>query len=122
AHKEADMFLKTLKWPIISLLITGMLHFGLEAAAPGLQATFIPAVLAALLLAYGIWVGYGVVQSGGNYAQALLAALILGLLPLLLDIFGFGLILGRGLGAGTLTGLFGLSMIVWGALVGSGFA
>ena len=116
------MFIKTLKWPVVSLLITGMFHFVLEAVAPALQTIFIPAVLATLLFAYGIWVGYRVIQDGGNYVQAIIAALVLGLLPLLLETIGFGLILGRGLTAGTLAGLFGLSMIFWGALIGSGFA
>jgi len=116
------MFIKTLKWPIVSLLITGMLHFALEAAYPDLKTIFSPAVLAALLLGYGLWVGYRMVQGGGNYLQAIVAALVLGLLPLMLDTVGFGLILQRGLVAGTLAGLFGLSMILWGALVGSGFA
>ena len=116
------MFVNTLKWPIVSLLITGTVHFILEAVAPNLQTVFIPAVLAALLLAYGLWVGYRTIQGGGNYFHAIAAGLVLGLLPLMLETFGFGLILGRGLTVGLLAGLFGLSMIVWGALAGSGFA
>src|SRR5437773_10829281 len=115
--RSPTMLIKTLKWPVISLLITGMLHFVLEAVYPDLKTIFGPAVLAALLLVYGLWVGFRMVQGGGIYAQALVAALILGLLPLMLDVFGFGLILQRGLVAGLLAGLFGLSMIVWGALV-----
>ena len=116
------MFIKTLKWPVVSLLISGMLHFVLEAVYPDMKTIFIPTVLAALLLVYGIWVGYRMVQSGGNYLQAVLAALVLGLLPFMLNTVGFGLILQRGLVVGTLTGLFAVSMVVWGALVGSGFA
>ena len=116
------MFANTLKWPVVSLLITGMVHFTLEAVNRDLQTVFVPAVLAALLLAYGIWVGYRTIQGGGNYIHAIIAGVVLGLLPLMLDTFGFGLILGRGLTAGLLAGLFGLSMVVWGALAGSGFA
>jgi hypothetical protein len=122
APQEAEMFVKTLKWPVVSLLITGMVHFILEAVESDLQTMFIPAVLAALLLAYGLWVGYRMVQGGGSFIQAIVAGLVLGLLPLMLDTLGFGLILGRGLTAGLLAGLFGLSMILWGALAGSGFA
>ena len=116
------MFIKTLKWPVVSLLISGILHFVLEAVYPDLKTIFVPTVLAALLLVYGVWVGYRMIQAGGNYVQAVLGALVLGLLPLMLNTIGFGLILQRGLVAGTLTGLFALSMIVWGALAGGGFA
>jgi hypothetical protein len=56
---------KVLLWPIISLLITGGLHFALEGIWPELKATFIPAVLAPLLLAYGVWVGSRMVELGG---------------------------------------------------------
>lgn len=116
------MLVKTLKWPVISLLITGALHFMLEAAVPDLKTIFTPPVLAPLLLSFGAWVGFRAVRNGGNLIHALIAAAILGLLPIILDVFGFGMILGRGVAAGTLAGLFGFAMIVWGALVGSGYA
>jgi hypothetical protein len=111
----------TLKWPVVSLLITGGLHFTLEAVWPDLRTIFIPSVLAPLLLAYGIWVGYRAITVGGNYGHAILAAAILGLLPMMLDIVGFGLILGRGTHAGLLSGLFGFALILFGSLIGSGF-
>src|SRR5215831_14552263 len=97
----------TLRWPVISLLITGGIHFIAEAAVPDLKTIFIPAVLAPLLLAYGVWVGYRAIGLGGNYGQAILAAALLGLLPVVLDVFGFGLILGRGMDIGLRSGIFG---------------
>ena len=112
--------LKTLKWPLISLLITGSFHFVIEAIWPDLRNLFIAPVLAPLLLAYGLWVGYLAIRNGGSYITAIIAAFILGLLPLLLETFGFGMILhfeGR-----ALVGLFALSMILFGSLIGSGFA
>ena len=112
----------TLKWPVISLLLTGGLHFTLEAVWPDLKTIFTPAVLAPLLLAYGAWVGYRAVTGGGNYGHAILAAAILGILPLMLDVVGFGILLGRGTHAGLLAGIFGFSFIVFGSLIGSGFA
>jgi hypothetical protein len=110
-----------LKWPVVSLLITGGLHFTLEAVWPDLKAMFIPAVLAPLLLAYGIWVGYRAITVGGNYGHAILAAMILGLLPVALDVVGFGLILGRGTHVGLLSGIFGFSFILFGSVIGGGF-
>lgn len=112
----------TLRWPIISLLITGGTHFTLEAARPDLASIFIPSVLAPLLLAYGAWTGFRAIEAGGGYAHAIVAGAILGILPLALDIVGFGVILDRGVEAGTTAGLFGLAMVVFGSLAGSGFA
>jgi len=59
-----------LKWPAISLLVTGGLHFTLDAAWPDLKTMFIPAALAPLLLAYGIWVGYRAITVGGNFGRS----------------------------------------------------
>lgn len=112
---------RTLKWPVISLLLTGGLHFIAEAAVPELKTVFTPAVIAPVLLAYGIWVGYRAIGLGGTYGQAILAAAVLGLLPVMLDVFGFGLILGRGIDVSVRSGIFGFMVIVWGSLAGSGF-
>lgn len=114
------MLTKTLKWPVIGLLITGSVHFCMEAALPQLQNLFIAPVLAPLLLAYGIWTGSLAIKNGGTFGTAIAAAVILGILPLLLETFGFGMILkfeGR-----ALVGLFALSVILFGALIGSGYA
>jgi len=116
------MLVKTLKWPVISLLITGGFHFVIEAIWPDLKSYFVAPALAALLLAYGIWVGYKMIQFGGTYIQAIVGAAILGLLPILLETIGFGMILGRGVQPGMMAGIFGFSMILWGGLLGSGFA
>jgi hypothetical protein len=117
-----ELFYKTLKWPVISLLITGAFHFTIEAIWPDLKTTFIPAVLAPLLLVYGLWVGYRAIQFGGTYLHAILAAAILGILPIVLEIVGFGVILGRGVQDRELAGIFAFSFILFGALIGAGFA
>jgi hypothetical protein len=115
------MYMRTLKWPVVSLLLVGGLHFTAEAILPDLKSFFQPPVVAALLLAFGLWVGYRMIQIGGNYGSAILAAVILGILPLVLDIVGFGMILGRGVSQGLLAGVFGFGTIVMGTLIGSGF-
>jgi len=79
-------------------------------------------VLAPILLAYGAWVGYRAIGGGGAYLHAIVAAAILGILPIVLDVIGFGQILGRGTQAGVLAGLFGFAVIVFGSLLGGGFA
>ena len=116
------IFVRTLTWPVISLLVTGTIHFTLEAIRPDLRNTFVPPVLAPILLTYGAWVGYRAIGAGGTYLHAIAAAVVLGFLPVVLDIVGFGLILGRGTDAGVTAGVFGMAVIVFGSLIGSGFA
>lgn len=116
------MYVKTLQWPVISLLIVGTIHFMAEMILPDLKNIFQPPVLAPLLLAFGLWVGYKMAQFGGNYGHVILAGVILGILPAILDVGGFGIILGRGVQQGVLAGVFGFGMILFGALVGGGFA
>jgi hypothetical protein len=116
------MLVKTLKWPVISLLITGSFHFVLEAIWPDLKNTFTPPVLAPMLLTYGVWVGYKAIHNGGNYLNAIVYAALLGILPIVLETFGFGMILGFGTAQRFLIGVFAFSMILFGALIGSGFA
>lgn len=116
------IFVKTLTWPIISLLVTGATHLTLEAIWPELRNTFIPPVLAPILLAYGLWAGYRAIGVGGTYLHAIVAGIVLGVLPVVLDVVGFGVILGRGIDAGTMAGVFGMAVIVFGSLIGAGFA
>jgi hypothetical protein len=63
SEKEVPMLSKALKWPVISLLIVGGIHFTAEAILPGLREIFVPAVVAPLLLVFGLWVGYKMVQA-----------------------------------------------------------
>jgi hypothetical protein len=116
------MLTRILMWPVIGLVVTGVWHFTIEAIWPDLRATFVPAVLAPLLLAYGAWVGYRAILLGAGFVLAVGAGLILGLLPLALDIVGFGMVLGRGVDNGVLAGIFGLSFVTFGAIIGAGFA
>jgi hypothetical protein len=47
---------------------------------------------------------------------------VLGVLPVVLDVVGFGVILGRGTDAGVMAGVFGMAVIAFGSLIGAGFA
>jgi hypothetical protein len=116
------MIARTLKWPVISLLVIGMTHFVEEAALPDLQGFYIPPVVGLILLVVGLWTGYLAAHNGGSYVTAILAGVILGVLPLMLDVVGFGMILGRGVSAGLLAGVFGFSMTTFGAVIGGGFS
>jgi len=115
------LYYRTLLWPVVSLLVTGVVHFTMEAIWPELHAVFVPSVLAPALLAYGAWIGYRMVGAGGAYLDALVAGVIVGVLPIILEVVGFGIVLGRGAQPGLLAGLFGFTMIVFGAVLGGGF-
>lgn len=117
-----QLLYRTLKWPVISLLITGALHFTLEAIWPDLKTFFVPSTVGPVVLAYGLWVGYRAVKMGGSYVNAIGAGALLGILPIVLDVVGFGMILGRGVTAGELSGIFSWAVIVFGTLIGAGFA
>ncbi len=113
--------MKSLLWPAIALLIIGGIHFVEEAVLYKAGNPFyVPPTIGPLVLAVGIWLGYRTAQSGGNLVSVLINGAILGLLPVMLEIVGFGLILGRP--QGVEAGVFGWSMIVFGSLIGGGFA
>lgn len=114
------MLVKSLTWPVITLLLIGGFHFVEEAIQPGLQNVFTPPVVALVIAAVGVMLGYRTVQNGGNLVQVIIAGAILGLLPVMLDTVGFGILLGRGQ-AGTLAAFLGFSAAFWGTLIGGGF-
>ena len=86
-------------------MIVGSTHFLAEIILPDFKTIFLPPVLTPSLLAFGVWVGYRMVQSGGNYGTVILAGAILGCLPLIVEVVGFGILLGRGVPQGVLAGV-----------------
>jgi hypothetical protein len=110
-----------LKWPVIGLIATGMLHLGAEALRPGLHEDFGPTVVGTILLAYGLWVGFGLVSRGIPTGKAVAAGAAVGLLPLALDVVGFGILLGRGVDAGLTAGIFGFLVVLFGSIAGVAF-
>lgn len=111
-----------LRWPIFALVVTGAVHLGAEALRPDLRNDFTPGTIGPVLLVYGLWVGYGLVVRGASFAQAVTAGVAVGLLPLALDVIGFGIVLGRGFDVGLTAGAFGLLVVLFGALAGAGYA
>jgi hypothetical protein len=117
-----NALIRGLTWPIVSLLIVGGSHLIGEMARPELQQLITPAVVMPIYLVAGGWAGYATVRAGGTFGHGLVAGAILGLLPLMLQVVGFGLILGRDSSAVTTSGIFGLLAIFWAGAIGSGIA
>lgn len=114
--------IRGLTWPVIALLFIGGTHLVAEGIRPQL-ATFIgPAVVMPIHLVAGGWTGYGTVRAGGNFLAGLVAGVVLGLLPVVLQLVGFGVILGRDGEAVQTTAIFGLITVFWGGVLGAGIA
>jgi len=111
-----------LTWPIVSLLLIGGTHFVAEALRPELATVIVPTAVMPIYLAVGAWAGYRTIGAGGTYVHGVVAGLILGLLPVVLQFVGFGMILGRESAIVTNAAIFGFLGITWGGLLGSGFA
>ena len=111
-----------LKWPVVALIATGMLHLAAEGLRPDLKNAFTPQVVGTILLVYGLWIGAGLVSRGASVAMAIGAGVAVGLLPLGLDVVGFGVLLGRGVDTGLTAGLFGLLVVTFGSIAGAGWA
>ena len=115
-------YVDALKWPVVALIATGMLHLAAEGLRPDLKNDFTPQIVGTLLLVYGLWIGFGLASRRFGAGTAIVAGAVVGLLPLGLDVVGFGMILGRGVDAGFTAGLFGLLVVVFGSIAGAGIA
>ena len=117
-----NSLVRGLTWPIVSLLLVGATHLLAEMIRPELQNAITPAVALPIYLVVGGWAAYATIRAGGAFGHGLLAAAILGLLPVALQFVGFGAILGRDSSTVMTSALFGLVAIFWGGALGAGIA
>ena len=115
-----NSLVRGLTWPVITLLVIGATHLIAEAARPALQDLINTAVVMPIHLVAGGWAAYATMRAGGTWVHGLVAGALLGLLPLVLQVVGFGLILGRDADATLTLGIFGLFTIFWGGALGAG--
>jgi hypothetical protein len=111
-----------LLWPVVTLLVIGTTHLLAEVVRPGLKDVIGPSVVAPIYLAVGAWAALSTRRAGGGWVQGIMAGVVLGFLPLALQMVGFGVLLGRDGDAVLTSGLFGLLAMTWGGAIGSGFA
>jgi len=111
-----------LKWPVTSLIAIGSTHLLAELIRPELQSVFTPPVVMPIYLVAGAWAAIGTSRSGGGIVQAVGAAAILGLLPVGLQLVGFGVIAGRDGTAVASSAILGFVAIAWGGFLGTGVA
>jgi hypothetical protein len=113
---------RAVAWPVLTLLVIGGSHLVLEALRPELHDAIVPAAIMPIYLVIGGWTAFGVSRAGGGYLAGLAAAVLLGLMPAMLQVLGFGLLLGRDSATVTTAALFGLAGMTWGGAIGAGIA
>ena len=116
------MLVKTLKWPFIGVFIAGALHTSRwKPSGPICRASIRRPSWGSYSLLWDL-AGYMAVRNGGNFLTAILYGALLGLFPLVVNPLSFGMMLGRGFYATSWPAVFGFSMMLFGSLVGGGFA
>jgi hypothetical protein len=113
---------RAIVWPVLSLLVIGGTHLLAEAIRPELHDVVGPAVPLPIYLVVGGWAAWAVVRTGGTFVHGLLVGAILGVLPAILQVVGFGVLLGRDSASVTTSALFGFVALFWGGALGSGIA
>ena len=111
-----------LMWPVISLVVIGATHLLAELIRPELHDVIGPAVAMPIYLVAGALAAFGTIRAGGSVASGIVAAAILGLLPVALQLVGFGMIAGRDPASVTSSAFFGWLGVLWGGSLGSGIA
>jgi hypothetical protein len=111
-----------LTWPIISLVVIGATHLVAELFRPALHDAVGPAVAMPIYLVAGAWAGIATIRAGGSVAHGFAAGAILGLLPVALQLVGFGVIAGGDAASVATAALFGWLGVFWGGSLGSGIA
>jgi hypothetical protein len=109
-----------LLWPVVTLLVIGGSHLVSEALRPPLKDLIGPAVVAPIYLVVGGWGAVATRRSGGSWLLGIVAGAALGILPLALQVVGFGLLSARDADTVLTSGLFGWFAMLWGGAIGSG--
>jgi hypothetical protein len=113
---------RAVAWPVLSLLVIGGTHLLAEAVRPELHDVIGPAVAMPIYLVVGGWAAFGIARARSTFLHGLLAGAALGLLPAMLQVVGFGVLLGHDKASVTTSALFGFIAVFWGGSLGSGIA
>lgn len=112
---------RALKWPIIGWIVLDIALLILSYIR-GVSELFGATALSPLLLAFGVWAGYKIVQFKGGFLDALISGVVVGVVCGVLIILGPGLIRGAGVAAVWPLAVYAFGMNLFGAIVGGGFA
>ncbi len=117
------MYTRALKWPVITWVLFDIVVFPLMGflSKDTLAIFGDNAVMGLEALAVGIWAGYKVITFGGNYLDAIVGGLAVGVVCMLTMMLAL-IFLGFDVAILVPGGVFLLVFHLFGALVGGGFA
>jgi len=118
------MYVNALKWPVIGWVVVDLVLLTASFVSPGIVVMMTPEALSPLLLLFGLWAGYIIVEHGGNFGSVIVAGLVVGFVCALLTVVGFGVInnVMGGISGALPFGVFSLGLNLAGAVIGGGFA
>ena len=119
-HMDMNGVARGLMWPVVTLILVGSTHLITEVLRPEMQAVFAPSVVMPIYLVAGGWAAFAAQRAGSGLAGGVAAAAILGLLPVALQLVGFGMLVGRPGDAVATSATFGFVGILWGGFLGAG--
>ncbi|MFQ5967728.1 MAG: hypothetical protein ACE5MI_08970 [Acidimicrobiia bacterium] len=114
-------FWDAVKWPILSWVVADVVVL-IVSYVDGVVDMLTAAALTPVIVAFGVWTGYKVVELGGNYSSAIIGGAVVGVVCGLLIYLGLGGIRGLGLSDMWPMAVFGFAFNIVGALIGGGFA
>ena len=118
--KIAD-YVRALKYPLTSTIVVAIVFVAISYVE-GVLNMLTSTVLAPVALAIGVWAGYKIVEFKGNYANVIIAGVIVGIVGAVMILVGFGVVRGLGIGAMLPVSVLDMGFKIAGALVGGGFA
>jgi hypothetical protein len=117
------LYTQALKWPVITWVLFDLVVIPLIGfSSPGTLAIFGDnAVMALEALVVGLWAGNKVVTAGGNYLDAIISGVIVGLVCMLTMVIAL-IFLDFDIAILIPGGVFLLVFHLFGAMVGGGYA
>lgn len=114
--------IRALTLPVAALIGVGATHLAAELVRPELQAAITPPVVMPIYLAFGAWAGAAAVRAGGSLAHGVAGGLAIGLLPVALQVLGFGVVAGRDGATVATNATLGFLGLAWGSVLGAGLS
>ncbi len=113
-------YVRVLKWPIIGWIIVDLVFLAMVLVARGTAGMLTAPTLSPLLLGFGAWAGYKMVELGGKFYDGIVAGVVVGVVCGVLTLVLLGVLGAMADAVPEFT--FNLGMNVVGAVLGAGYA
>ncbi len=113
-------YMRVLKWPVIGWVVVDLIFLAMVLVSRGTAGMLTPASLSPLLLGFGAWAGYKMVDLGGKFYDGIVAGVVVGVVCGVLTLVLLAVL---GMMAEAVPEFtFNLGMNVAGAVLGAGYA